>query len=187
MDARACNHRLSLFPSPQLFEAVSGMSVIHKSSMQGHTATVTINASPTPSPHSIDYGQTAITTGRISTYELPSEDSIPEEESEETTDVSKIAMQYYTTVEPSSVGSSHDSTSTASPGSDSVASGHALHVAVLQSSGSDHPSVCIPASGSQSDSGSSTVKHWTYEEQFKQVKGGARVDSCIINLHSVHE
>ncbi len=140
--------------------------------MQGHTAAASINGSPVPSPHSIDYSQPTIATGRISTYELPTENSIPEEQGEE---MSSIAIPYYTTVEPLSVGSSsHDSISSASPSSDSVASGHAVHVTVLQSSGlsdtgSDPANLCVPSS--QSDSGSSsTVKHWTYEEQFKQVR-----------------
>ncbi len=163
------------------------MSVLHKPAMQGHgTATVTINGStsPTPSPRSIDYNPTAIAaTSRITTYELPSENSIPEEHCE---DVSKITMQYYTTVEPPSVESSHDSTSTSSPGSDSVASGQAMHVTVLKSSvsseTSDPPNICVPASRSQNDSNcSGTVKHWSYEEQFKQVRNHC---SCI-NIQQV--
>ena len=73
------------------------------------------------------------------------------------TDVSKFAAQYYTTMEPQSAESSPQM--------------HTPEVSDI----ADLPNICVPNSDQAE---AHTVKHWTYGEQFKQVRD--------LNHYTVH-
>ena len=139
---------------------------------QLHAATVTINGtgtSPSPSPQSIEYTHPP---GTQVVYTLTGEGS----EAERGDDSSKYTMQYYTTVEPQSGENSPHMLGLSPTEARMPVNSGTTSTSSESSSGPEmgiHQSLCVPSSageGTQSDSGGSTVKQWTYEEQFKQVR-----------------
>lgn len=184
---------LALCPLSQASEN-SAMQAVPLAALNG--SVMAAFKSPSLSPPSAELAQTLGKMGSNPVYEISATTS-PVGHMESLSDmedkcrlgeeVLNYTTQFYTTVESQSRASSPSTVMAASPkdsagnltpvsiSSKDTSSSEAL--SALEDEGSDgdevtHRNICIPMpSGDQGDStGATQVKHWTYEDQFKQVR-----------------
>ena len=155
--------------------------------------------SPSLSPPSAELAQTLGKMGNNPVYEISATTStsppVPQLESLEEKcrlgeDMLSYTTQFYSTVESQSVASSPSSSPKGSPGSvSSKDSSSSEGLSGLEDEGADgevatHQSMCVPISSVEQTEhglGATQVKHWTYEDQFKQV-GNVYLLACVIKM-----
>lgn len=148
--------------------------------------------SPSLSPPSAELAQTLGKVGSSSVYEISATTSPPMDSLSDMDDKCRLGpgeemlsytTQYYSMVETQSRASSPSTIMAASPKDSagnltpvSISSKETSSSEVLDDEGGDqdvlgHHSMCIPISSEGEQGPTAThVKHWTYEDQFKQVR-----------------
>ena len=130
--------------------------------------------SPALSPPSAELAQTLGKMGTNSVYEISATTSPPVSSGSSLLgdDVMPYSSEYYSTLDSQSgPNSPKDSSGNLTP--DSVSSKGSETLSALEDEIMPHQGMCIPMSSShhQGEEGatSTQIKHWTYEDQFKQV------------------